>query len=145
MFIRITEEIEASPEMVWNAISDIQTHVNWMADASTIKITSEQTEGVGVTFDCDTKVGPLRTTDKMEVIEWVPNHTLTISHKGLVEGKGSFILERTSDARTLFVWEENLDFPIFLGGKITEFIAKPVLKKIWRGNLYKLKHLVEIS
>ena len=143
MFIRIVQEIEAPPEVVWNAISNIQTHVNWMADASKIRITSEQTQGVGTTFDCDTKVGPLRTTDKMQVTEWVPNQILSISHKGLVEGKGSFILEKPSECRTLFVWEENLDFPIFLGGKITEFIAKPVLKKIWRGNLYKLKQLVE--
>ena len=145
MFIRITEEIEASPEVVWNAISDIQTHVNWMADASEIRITSEQTEGVGVTFDCDTKVGPLRTTDKMQITEWTPNQTLTISHKGLVEGKGSFILEKNSDGKTLFVWEENLDFPLLLGGRITGFIAKPILKKIWKKNLYKLKHLVETS
>ena len=143
MFIRIFQEIEAPPEVVWNAISNIQTHVNWMADASKIRITSEQTQGVGTTFDCDTKVGPLRTTDKMQVTDWVPNQILSISHKGLVEGKGSFILEKPSECRTLFVWEENLDFPIFLGGKITEFIAKPVLKKIWRGNLYKLKQLVE--
>ncbi|MAT62881.1 MAG: SRPBCC family protein [Actinomycetota bacterium] len=143
MFIRIVQEIEAPPEVVWNAISNIQTHVNWMADASKIRITSEQTQGVGTTFDCDTKVGPLRTTDKMQVTDWVPNQILSISHKGLVEGKGSFILEKPSEGRTLFVWEENLDFPIFLGGKITEFIAKPVLKKIWRGNLYKLKQLVE--
>ena len=143
MFIRIFQEIEAPPEVVWNAISNIQTHVNWMADASKIRITSEQTQGVGTTFDCDTKVGPLRTTDKMQVTEWVPNQILSISHKGLVEGRGSFILEKPSEGRTLFVWEENLDFPIFLGGKITEFIAKPVLKKIWRGNLYKLKQLVE--
>ena len=145
MFIRITEEIEASPEVVWNAISDIQTHVNWMADASEIRITSEQTEGVGVTFDCDTKVGPLRTTDKMQITEWTPNQTLTISHKGLVEGKGSFILEKNSDGKTLFIWEEKLDFPLLLGGKITGFFAKPILKKIWQKNLYKLKHLVETS
>ena len=145
MFIRITEEIEASPEVVWNAISDIQTHVNWMADASEIRITSEQTEGVGVTFDCDTKVGPLRTTDKMQITEWTPNQTLTISHKGLVEGKGSFILERNSDGKTLFVWEESLEFPLLLGGRITGFFAKPILKKIWKKNLYKLKHFVETS
>jgi len=116
-----------------------------MADASEIRITSEQTEGVGVTFDCDTKVGPLRTTDKMQITEWAPNQTLTISHKGLVEGKGSFILEKNSDGKTLFVWEENLDFPLLLGGRITGFFAKPILKKIWQKNLYKLKHLVETS
>ena len=127
MFIRITEKIEASPEVVWNAISDIQTHVEWMADASDIRITSEQTEGIGVTFD------------------WTPNQTLTIRHKGLVEGTGSFILEKNSDGKTLFIWEEKLDFPLLFGGRVTEFFAKPVLIKIWKKNLFRLKHLVETS
>ncbi|MBI30123.1 MAG: hypothetical protein CL519_02200 [Actinobacteria bacterium] len=145
MFIRITEKIEASPEVVWNAISDIQTHVEWMADASDIRITSEQTEGIGVTFDCDTKVGPLKTTDKMQITEWTPNQTLTIRHKGLVEGTGSFILEKNSDGKTLFIWEEKLDFPLLFGGRVTEFFAKPVLIKIWKKNLFRLKHLVETS
>ena len=145
MFIRITEKIEASPEVVWNAISDIQTHVEWMADASDIRITSEQTEGIGVTFDCDTKVGPLKTTDKMQITEWTPNQTLTIRHKGLVEGTGSFILEKNSDGKTLFIWEEKLDFPLLFGGRSAEFFAKPVLIKIWKKNLFRLKHLVETS
>ena len=145
MFIRITEKIEASPEVVWNAISDIQTHVEWMADASDIRITSEQTEGIGVTFDCDTKVGPLKTTDKMQITEWTPNQTLTIRHKGLVEGTGSFILEKNSDGKTLFIWEEKLDFPLLFGGRVTEFFANPVLIKIWKINLFRLKHLVETS
>jgi hypothetical protein len=46
---------------------------------------------------------------------------------------------------TLFKWEENLKFPLYFGGEITGFFAKPILKKIWKKNLYKLKHLVENS
>jgi uncharacterized protein YndB with AHSA1/START domain len=145
VFIKINIEINAPTETVWKAISDIRTHVNWMADASKIRITSKHTEGIGVTFDCETRVGPFRTTDKMKITEWTSNELMAISHNGLVSGKGSFILERTSDGKTLFTWEENLNFPFLLGGKITGFFAKPVLRKIWEKNLYKLKQLIEIS
>ena len=145
VFIKINIEINAPTETVWNAISDIRTHVDWMTDASEIKITSEHTEGKGVTFDCETRVGPLRTTDNMEITEWVSNEIMAISHNGLVSGKGKFQLEKTSNSMTLFKWEENLKFPLYFGGEITGFFAKPILKKIWKKNLHKLKHLVENS
>ena len=141
--IKLEIEINAPVTQVWDDISDIQTHVNWMSDASEISFTSEQTEGVGTIFNCETTVGPLKTTDKMQITEWIPNELMAISHNGLVAGKGKFKLEETPDLKTLFKWEENHDFPFYLGGKITGYFAKPVLKRIWQKNLYKLKQLVE--
>ena len=143
--IQLAIEINAPVEHVWQNISDIKTHVNWMMDASEINITSDHVKGLGVTFDCETHVGPLRTTDRMEITEWIPNQIMAISHNGLVEGKGKFRLEEIPDSKTLFKWDENLSFPIFLGGEITGYFAKPVLKRIWRKNLRKLKNLLENS
>ena len=105
--IKLEIEINAPVTQVWDDISDIQTHVNWMSDASEISFTSEQTEGVGTIFNCETTVGPLRTTDKMQITEWIPNELMAISHNGLVAGKGKFKLEETPDLKTLFKWEEN--------------------------------------
>ena len=64
--------IDAPPKAVWARIEDVAPHVDWMADAAAIRFTSEQTAGVGTTFDCDTKVGPLKLTDRMAVTEWEP-------------------------------------------------------------------------
>ena len=43
-----------------------------MADAVAIRFETEQTRGVGTKFLCDTKVGPIRLTDQMEITEWQP-------------------------------------------------------------------------
>ena len=82
--IRVEETILAPPEAVWAAIEDISTHVRWMEDAVAIRFTSTARTGVGVTFDCDTRIGPLRLTDRMAVTEWDPPRAMGIRHAGMV-------------------------------------------------------------
>jgi uncharacterized protein YndB with AHSA1/START domain len=82
--IRVSTVINASPRAVWRALEDIQSHVEWMEDAVAIRITSSSTRGVGTTFECDTRAGPFRTVDHMEVIEWRPRKAMGVRHVGSV-------------------------------------------------------------
>ena len=129
--ITISIKIFSSSENIWNQISDIESHTSWMADAETITITSEQKQGVGTTFDCETKVGPFRLTDRMEITDWTEGLVMGVAHSGVVTGKGHFTLESIGDNETLFSWEETLYFPWWMGGSIGALIARPVLKAIW--------------
>ena len=74
-------------EAVWAAVEDVGSHVEWMADAEAIRFTSASTSGVGTTFECDTKVGPLRLTDLMEITRWEPGKAMGVRHVGLVTGE----------------------------------------------------------
>ena len=141
--IKVSIEIEATPEKVWQIVEPIERHVDWMHDAVAIRFTSDQTRGVGTAFLCDTKVGPIRLTDKMEITEWVPGKAMGVKHIGIVTGTGVFTLESLSNgARTLFKWEEKLVFPWFLGGPLGAFIGgKIVLRQIWKRNLRGLAAL----
>ena len=86
--ITISIKIFSSSENIWNQISDIESHTSWMADAETITITSEQKQGTGTTFDCETKVGPFRLTDRMEITDWTEGLVMGVAHSGVVTGKG---------------------------------------------------------
>jgi len=127
---------------VWRAVRDIGSHVRWMHDAESIRITSARTTGLGTTFECATRVGPLRLSDTMEVVEWKERRTIGIRHTGLVQGKGRFTL-RLRPGGTLFTWDERLHFPWWMGGRVGGIMAKPVLRLIWKRNLKTLKELVE--
>ena len=129
--------------MVWRHVEDIASHVNWMADAEAIRFTSPSTSGVGTTFDCDTKIGPFRLTDRMEITEWVPGATMGVSHVGTVTGSGRFQLREVGKGRTEFTWEETLAFPLWMGGAIGARFGGPVMARLWRGNLGRLKRQVE--
>ncbi len=141
--IRTRIDIDATPAAVWRAIERVESHVDWMDDAVAIRLTSAVKKGVGTTFDCDTRVGPFRLTDRMAVTQWRPRRSMGVRHVGLVAGSGRFTLRRRRGGRTRFAWDERLSFPWFLGGPVGAVVAVPVLKRIWRRNLANLKALVE--
>jgi uncharacterized protein YndB with AHSA1/START domain len=141
--IRVTTTIDAPPEAVWEVVRDIASHVRWMEDAEAIRFTSGRRDGVGTTFDCDTKVGPLRLTDRMEITEWETGRVIGVRHVGVVTGEGQFTLHTDADAGTSFTWEERLTFPWWLGGRVAAIAGRPVLRRVWRRNLSNLKQLVE--
>jgi uncharacterized protein YndB with AHSA1/START domain len=136
--IRARTTLDATPAQVWVALSDLPSHVMWMQDAVAIRFLTDATYGVGARFECDTKVGPLRLTDVMEVTEWSPGRALGVRHVGVVTGRGRFTLQRARGGRTRLSWVEELRFPVWLGGPVGARAARPVLRRIWRRNLEAL-------
>lgn len=143
MKIRLCTTIGAPVERVWRTVEDISTHTEWMADAESITFVSEQRSGVGTQFDCLTRVGPLSTVDRMRITEWEPEAVMGIEHHGLVTGSGRFTLRASGAGLTEFCWDEDLRFPIWMGGAIGERAGRPMLLRIWRANLARLRTLAE--
>lgn len=140
----VSTEIDRSPAEVWADVRDIGSHVEWMADATAIRFTTPSTEGVGTSFECDTKVGPLKLTDVMTITSWVDEAEMGVRHVGMVTGEGRFTLDPLDGgSRTRFTWTEDLSFPLWLGGPIGERVAKPIFGLIWRRNLGRLKRRLE--
>jgi len=139
----VSTVINAGPGEIWADIRDISSHTFWMADAEAIRFLSEHHEGVGTRFECDTRVGPLALTDVMEITSWVDEERMGVRHVGLVEGTGEFILTPLEPDRTEFRWEEDLTFPWWMGGPVGAFVARPILRLIWKGNLRRLKSRIE--
>lgn len=145
MGIVVSIEFDATPARVWEVVEPIERHVDWMHDAVAIRFVSEQTRGTGTEFLCDTKVGPIKLVDRMEITEWVPGEVMGVRHTGLVTGVGRFTIEPIDlGRRTRFTWAEDLTFPWWMGGPIGAWVGgKVALGPIWKRNLRNLKRLVE--
>ena len=137
--IRLAVALGAPVATVWTDLADLGSHVEWMSDAESIRFRTEHRDGVGAAFDCVTKVGPIRLTDRMIVTRWEPPHVMTVAHEGLVTGAGTFRLETLTAGRSRLCWEEELHFPWWLGGPLGEIVGRPVLAKIWQGNLRRFQ------
>ena len=135
MRVRGDVDVDAPLDAVWAALADIGSHVDWMADAESITFTSPQHAGVGTTFECRTRVGPFTTTDRMTVTDWSERERFGVAHTGIVIGRGVFELAATGPHATHLSWTEDLAFPKRFGGSVTARLARPVLKRIWMGNL----------
>lgn len=141
--ITVSIELPAIPARVWEVVEPIENHTEWMADAVAIRFVNEQRRGVGTKFLCDTKVGPIRLTDHMEITAWEPERVMGVTHTGVVTGTGQFTIEPAATAgHSKFTWSEELHFPWWLGGAIGEVVGGSlVMKTIWRRNLKKLRAL----
>ena len=143
MRIHLRTTIGAAVDHVWATVEDIATHTRWMDDAESIEFLGEQRRGVGTEFDCRTRVGPLVTVDRLRVTEWEPGAVMGIEHRGLVTGTGRFTLRGAGAGLTEFCWTEDLRFPWTMGGGLGERAGRPVLERIWRANLRRLRDLAE--
>lgn len=145
MSLRVETTIGAPPEVVWSHLEDIASHTRWMADAVSIEFLTDRRQGAGTRFACRTRVGFLFTTDLMEITEWSPPRLMGVRHSGAVSGDGRFELHAAGPAgeSTRMTWLERLHFPWWLGGALGATLARPVLRRIWQGNLARLKDLVE--
>ncbi|HEX6286610.1 MAG TPA: SRPBCC family protein [Acidimicrobiia bacterium] len=136
--VSVSRDIPAAHDLVWKALADLNTHTSWMKDARSIEFTSDQQRGTGTRMEVLTVIGPLRTTDIMEVVGWEEGKSIDVRHEGLVTGTGTLGVEPVGDGSRV-TWDENLTFPWWLGGFITAWLARPVLAAVWRGNLRRLE------
>lgn len=132
--IVVSHDIALPVAAVWASLADLESHVNWMQDAVSIEFGSAQREGVGTSMRVETRVGPFRTLDRMDVVGWEDGRSIEVVHTGLVTGRGTLATTQTSDG-TRVTWDEELRFPWWLGGPVTAWLAKPILARIWRKNL----------
>ena len=134
--------IPAPMDAVWAAISDLASHTRWMADAESIEFEAGPTQGVGTRLRVATRIGPLRTVDMLEVVEWIERRRISVVHSGVVSGRGSFDIVPLAGG-TRLRWRERLVFPWWLGGPVTAWVAGPILARVWRGNLARLCQEIE--
>ena len=139
--IKVSIIINAPLKTVWNEVSRLENHTNWMNDAEQIDFLTANSSGIGTKMKVLTKVGPITLYDYMTVTEWVEEKTIAVDHTGIVSGKGEFYLEKLDEHNTKFQWRETLKFPFYLGGIIGEFFGTPILKLIWKKNLNNLKEI----
>lgn len=136
--LRVRAVFDVPVEAVWDELQQIERHTMWMADAVRITFLGDRRRGVGARFVCTTRVGPIRLDDEMEVLLWDPLEAMGIRHHGVVTGEGSFRLRAAHERSTEMTWEEDLRFPWWLAGPFGARVARPVLARIWAGNLHRL-------
>ena len=137
--IELSREMPLTHQRVWEAISDLASHQEWMRDAESLTFVGDQTRGVGTTMEVETRVGPFHTLDILEVTGWEEGSFIDVAHRGLISGWGRLQAE-SGDESTIVTWTEELRFPWWVGGNLTAWAARPVLRSIWRGNLERLEN-----
>lgn len=115
-------------EEAWTVLLDWERQADWMLDADSVTVVSEQREGVGVRLAVRTLLfGIPAFTEPMEVIGWDPPRRLEIRHGSLVSGAGTWTLEPV-EGGTRFTWREEIRLAAPLVGDLAATMYRPVMR-----------------
>jgi hypothetical protein len=136
--------IRATPERVWQIISDLSGQERWMVDVRRLDVISEQKSGAGAVIDLtSTLFGLPIVHDILEVVGWDPPRELAVVHKGQFTGKAAFRLEPVRGG-TVFTWWEEFKPPLgLLGELVASLVVSPHLKDMFRQSMENVRRLAE--
>ena len=141
--IKVSLALDHTAESVWEALADLASHPTWMKDAVGVTFETDQTRGTGTLMHVMTRIGPFRTMDVIKVVGWTEGKRIEVVHQGLISGRGVLSVEPEGSGSTV-MWVEDLEFPWWLGGPLTAWIARPFLSSIWRANLDRLDQSLSV-
>jgi carbon monoxide dehydrogenase subunit G len=128
--VRVEELLPCPPEEAWAILLDWERQADWMLDADRVEVVGERREGLGVRLSVHTRVlGLPAFTDPMEVVAWDPPRRLALRHGAIVEGDGTWSLDREPGG-TRFVWAEDVRLRAPLVGDLAARIYAPVLRRL---------------
>ncbi|MDP9226934.1 MAG: SRPBCC family protein [Actinomycetota bacterium] len=130
--LEMASSVPASPEVVWDLITDWEHLDDWMLEAEDFVITSPQRRGLGVEGEATITIAGFRTRDRIRVVGWDEPRYLAIEHRGWVGGVGEMHLTPSGRGTTFFTWREELRPPLGGLGGLGLTILKPVMHRIFR-------------
>lgn len=113
--IQRTVTIDATPEEVWPALADFGGIVTWNPGVKASKLTSAETEGLGISREC--QLAPMGKVQE-RVTEWVENRRLSVeiyefkNVPGMRSAVATFELEPVGDSTKVTL---RMDYSVGLG------------------------------
>jgi carbon monoxide dehydrogenase subunit G len=136
--------IRATPERVWEVISDIPEQASWMVDVRRLEVTSEQRSGAGTVIKVTSELfGLSLVKDTMRITGWEPPHRFDVEHSGGVSGTGAFIIE-AAPGGSIFTWVEDFKPPLGPLGELGfSLLVGPHMRRVFGRSLDNLRSLAE--
>ncbi len=136
--------IRATPQRVWDVISDIPAQASWMVDVRRLEVTSPQRSGVGTVIEVTSALfGQPLVKDTMRITAWQPPHRFDVAHVGRFSGTGSFIIEAATSG-SILTWIEDFKPPLGpLGEAGFAAAVRPHLKRVFGRSLDNVRRIAE--
>jgi hypothetical protein len=136
--------VRATPDRVWDILSDLSGQRRWMVDVRSLEITSRQKSGVGTVIQVTSELFGLPVIrDVMEITAWEPPRELAVLHRGQFTGDAAFRLEPVPGG-TVFVWHERFEPPLgALGEAVHALIVRPHLCRVFARSMDNVRREAE--
>ncbi len=138
--------IRATPERVWEVISDLPAQATWMVDVRKLEVVGEQSSGVGTVIAVTSELfGLPLVNDLMRITTWQPPNRFDVVHEGQFSGTGAFIVEAVRGG-SVFTWIEDFEPPLGPLGELGFSLAVgPHLRRVFGRSMENVRRLAEGS
>jgi hypothetical protein len=144
LLYRAAVRIDASPERVWEWLSDWDRSARWIL-GTTVVVIGSQREGVGARTRAVTRIAGITLIDEMSVTRWEPPRLIQVQHhRKPVLGDAWFEVVPI-DGASQVEWVEDLELPFGRLGELGGSVLRAPVEWGLRKSLTKLKRLVEAS
>lgn len=121
--ITLSVEVDAPPQVVWDALVDWDRQGEWM-----LLTEVRGGHGEGEKIEAYTGKRPLGFLDSMTITDWQPRHRCEVLHTGrVVRGSAAFDIEALPGDRSRFIWTEWLVLPFGVAGELGFRLVRPVV------------------
>ena len=124
--LRVERVVAGEVYHVWSRLTDWEGQGRWMPAT---RVSSADGHRVGGRITARTGLGPVGFVDTMTVTRWEPPRRCDVMHTGrVVRGPGSFVVEPAGANRCRVVWEERLDLPFGVVGRVAWPLVRPLAR-----------------
>lgn len=127
--IALSVDVNAPPEVVFDALTDWTGQGEWMA-GTRVRVIRGDGRSVDSRILARTALGPLGFDDPMEITAWDRPRRVQVHHLGrVVRGDGVFEVEALADGTSRFHWVEWLDLPLGRLGLVGFTVVRPLVAR----------------
>jgi uncharacterized protein YndB with AHSA1/START domain len=139
---RVTTEVAASADQVWQALADGWTYANWVVGTVKIRDVESSWPEAGSKLHHAVGIWPLLVQDETEVVECEPGRRLLLQARGWPAGEATveFLLHPAGDHTLVEMYEEPTSGP---GAWVHNRLMDLVGAKRLAETLDRLRRLVE--
>ena len=140
--VRQTVITGAPREHVFAYVDDYRNVPDWMFGVTKFTPITEQTSGLGATYEANMKIGPKNLTSTLKVIEWVENEVVVLSSIAGFDVETGWRFSADGDQTVVDV---NFDYnlPGGLAGRALGAIIEPVVGQAVKQTEQALRAAVE--
>jgi carbon monoxide dehydrogenase subunit G len=124
--VRVSRVIAVPPERAWQVLTDWERQGDWIPAT---RVHSRNGHQVGGRIEAWTGVGPVGFLDTMTITVYDPPRYCEVLHTGrVVRGPGVFAVEPLSLTSCRVMWEEHLDLPLGVVGRVAWPLVHPLAR-----------------
>ncbi len=138
-----TAVVNAPVAVAWAYVDDYQNATEWIFGAKKFTPKTEQTRGLGATFDLEMHLGPVKLHLDSEVVGYDEHKRIDLRTKKGLEAIAEFHLEPASAHTTRLTVQIDYTVPKGLAGKALDRVLKSFIPPGLRYTEGKLKQHIE--